>query len=85
MKDKIDALRHEATRLLGACPSLKSLEELRVRFLGRKEATGRKRGGSSLRRIRKKLKNSCAFAVSTPSFSAASGPEPVGDREGDPE
>lgn len=38
MKDRIEALRGEAVRLIAACPSRDALDALRVRFLGRKGA-----------------------------------------------
>lgn len=45
MKEKIEALRTEAARLVDACPDCEALEALRVRFLGRKgELTAMLRG-----------------------------------------
>ena len=45
MKDKIEALRGEAARLIDECPDREALEALRVRFLGRKgEITAMLRG-----------------------------------------
>jgi phenylalanyl-tRNA synthetase alpha chain len=36
MKDRVEPIRHEAMRLLNSCSSVEDLEDLKIRFLGRK-------------------------------------------------